>query len=81
LNLAQKGGKRGALLNGTEREKRQREKGAAHRARAGDGALGRRSTVVIGEGRSPAREWKSPERQRGAEEMFSAPGSGGERFF
>jgi hypothetical protein len=36
---------------------------------------------VAGEGRSSAREWESLERQRGAEEMFSAPGSGGERFF
>jgi hypothetical protein len=70
-----------SLQNGTEREKRQREKRDAHRARAGDGALGRRSTMVAGEGRSPAGEWKLPERQRGAEEMFSTPGSGGERFF
>jgi hypothetical protein len=36
---------------------------AAHREEGRRGALGRRSTVVAGEGRSPARESKSPERE------------------
>jgi hypothetical protein len=64
--------RRGALLNGIERQRKQREKGGAHRARAGDGAQGRRSTVVAGERTSPARERESPERQREATDRETA---------
>jgi hypothetical protein len=71
------------LHNRTEREENRGGKGAAHREkwRAGTNTGDRRSTVVAGEGRSPAREWESPERQREAEEKCSAQSSGGERFF
>jgi hypothetical protein len=71
--------RRGALLNGTERQRKQREKGAAHRARAGDGALGHRSTVVAGERTSPARERESPERHREARDREAVAGLGREQ--
>jgi hypothetical protein len=57
---------------------------AAHREEGRRGALGRRSTVVASEGRSPTRESKSPERaesQRAEKEFGLWLGRGLEAFF
>jgi hypothetical protein len=66
----------------SERELRERWMGCSPRGRGRAQAHDRWSTVVADEGRSPAGEWESPERQReSAGEMSLWLGLGLEAFF
>jgi hypothetical protein len=81
--LAQKGGLGIPAQQNREGGKTEGER-AAHREEGRRGALGRRSTMVAGEGRSPARESKSPERgesQRAEKDVGFWLGRGLEAFF
>jgi hypothetical protein len=83
LKLAQEVGRRTSAQQKREGGKTE-EEGAAHREEGRRGALGHRSMVVAGDGRSPARESKSPKRaesQRAEKEVGLWLGRGLEAFF